>query len=326
MKTIRFILPLIVVIAIAAVLIHRHRNGNCLDRVESIKIGTHASALPSLIFVANEKGFFEEKDVKVRLQYYTNGRDAVLALLKGKVEVATAAEFVVSDLIVQHPELRILTAIAAADTMKIVARKDLGITSIHDLRGKRIGVSLGTQCEFFLSRTLSLNGVSVKDVTLEDLSLDSQSAALERGEIDAALIWEPVVLSSEQKLRQNTISWSAQQGQPYFWLLISTADVLSKNRRKIDCAISSLSKAEEFMAGRRMEAEGIVEKVVGRQNVYWGNQSFKLTLDQSLLVIMEDEARWLMTNRPGLYKVPNLLEYIYFDGLSSIKPEAVSIR
>ena len=61
-------------------------------------------------------------------------------------------------------------------------------------------------------------------------------------------------------------------------------------------------------------------------DVIWPRQQFSLSLDQSLLAAMEDEARWMI--KSGLTaekRVPNFLDYIYEGGLKAIKPEAVSI-
>ena len=58
----------------------------------------------------------------------------------------------------------------------------------------------------------------------------------------------------------------------------------------------------------------------------WPHHQFYLTLDQSLITAMEDEARWMIANKLTTEKqVPNFLDYIYTDGLKAIKPGAVRI-
>ena len=53
---------------------------------------------------------------------------------------------------------------------------------------------------------------------------------------------------------------------------------------------------------------------------------FSLSLDQSLITAMEDEARWMIKNYLTTEKkVPDFLNYIYADGLKAVKPEAVNI-
>jgi len=58
----------------------------------------------------------------------------------------------------------------------------------------------------------------------------------------------------------------------------------------------------------------------------WDNFVFEVSLDQSFVSTLEDAARWAIKNRlvDGVV-VPNFLDYIYFDALRGVKPEAVSI-
>ena len=58
----------------------------------------------------------------------------------------------------------------------------------------------------------------------------------------------------------------------------------------------------------------------------WKQNQFGLSLDQSLIVAMEGEARWMINNNlTNATLVPDFTNYIYFDGLRTIKPEAVNI-
>jgi NitT/TauT family transport system substrate-binding protein len=58
----------------------------------------------------------------------------------------------------------------------------------------------------------------------------------------------------------------------------------------------------------------------------WGEYVFGLFLDQSILVSLEDEARWAIDNRlTTAASVPNYLSFIHVEALQAVKPEAVSI-
>jgi len=51
-----------------------------------------------------------------------------------------------------------------------------------------------------------------------------------------------------------------------------------------------------------------------------------LMLDQTILVSLEDEARWAMKERlTDKKEVPNYLDFIYVDALEQVKPETVTI-
>ena len=53
---------------------------------------------------------------------------------------------------------------------------------------------------------------------------------------------------------------------------------------------------------------------------------YELTLDQGLLLAMEDQARWMMGNKLTYQtKVPNYLDYIDAEALLKVDPKAVSM-
>ena len=78
------------------------------------------------------------------------------------------------------------------------------------------------------------------------------------------------------------------------------------------------------MAQHPKEAKSIVQKRLkvdaGTIDRIWQQNVFSLTLDQSLITAMEDEARWMISN--GLTRekqIPDFLNYVYVDGLKTGK-------
>ena len=74
----------------------------------------------------------------------------------------------------------------------------------------------------------------------------------------------------------------------------------------------------------------IVQKRLNYDDAYMKTMrhqhQYSLSLDQSLILAMEDEARWVIDNDPTTEKqVPDFLEYIHADGLAAVKPGAVNI-
>ncbi len=58
----------------------------------------------------------------------------------------------------------------------------------------------------------------------------------------------------------------------------------------------------------------------------WPNQQISLFLDQSLIISMNDEATWMITNKlTSAIVVPNFLNYVYLEALSEVKPDSVTV-
>jgi taurine transport system substrate-binding protein len=73
----------------------------------------------------------------------------------------------------------------------LIARNGAGISSVKDLKGKRIGVLFGSTAHYSLLGALEEAKLSSKDVTLLDMNSEQILSAWKEREIDATFIWEP---------------------------------------------------------------------------------------------------------------------------------------
>ena len=74
----------------------------------------------------------------------------------------------------------------------LVVKNDSGISSVKDLKGKKIATTFASTSHFSLLSALEAEGLSETDVTLYDMSAPDMYASWQRGEIDGVYVWEPV--------------------------------------------------------------------------------------------------------------------------------------
>jgi NitT/TauT family transport system substrate-binding protein len=121
-----------------------------------------------------------------------------------------------------------------------------------------------------------------------------------------------------------------QSSQAAYSILICRNDWILQHPDIVKRFLRSLTQAEEFIVQHPAEAKAILQKRNGyddeRIAQVWIENEFSLSLDQSLIVALEDEARWAISNNLIAEKqVPNFNDYIYENALRAIKPEAVNI-
>jgi ABC-type nitrate/sulfonate/bicarbonate transport system substrate-binding protein len=75
--------------------------------------------------------------------------------------------------------------------MAIIAKKDSGINSLKDLKGKRVAVFPGTTQEVFFLERLKMEGMTIKDVEPVRVSFSEMHISLARGDVDAYVGAEP---------------------------------------------------------------------------------------------------------------------------------------
>jgi ABC-type nitrate/sulfonate/bicarbonate transport system substrate-binding protein len=75
--------------------------------------------------------------------------------------------------------------------MAIIAKKESGINSLRDLKGKRVALFPGTTQEVFFLERLRMEGMTIKDVETVRVSFSEMHIALARGDVDAYVGAEP---------------------------------------------------------------------------------------------------------------------------------------
>jgi NitT/TauT family transport system substrate-binding protein len=285
----------------------------------------------ALFYIAQAQNFFAFNGLQVILkENYDSGATATAGMLNGEADIASATEFLIARQILNKKDLIGFGTIARYENTFIFWRTDSGIKTIGDLKGKKIGVPLQTIAEFYLGRTLDLNGMNIQQVTLVDVKAAESEKALVNEEVDAVVTWEPWVSQINQNMGQEVIVRALQSNQYAYWNLVSTTDWTNTHSSTIARLLKSLIQAEGYIASHPNEAKAIVQKRMNLDEAYmktvWPRYQISLSLDQSLIVAMEDEARWMIANNLTTEKqVPNFLDYIYVNGLEAVKPDAVNI-
>jgi sulfonate transport system substrate-binding protein len=88
----------------------------------------------------------------------------------------------------------------------ILVQKDSTISTVADLKGKKIGLNKGSNVQYFLVRALEKAGLKYTDVDLVFLPPAAGRAAFEKGAIDAWAIWEPYRTAAETALGARTLT------------------------------------------------------------------------------------------------------------------------
>jgi NitT/TauT family transport system substrate-binding protein len=299
-------------------------------KVETITIGRNPNETNSLLFIAEAWGLFATNGIQVVFKNYLSGAAAAEGLLKGEVDLATCAEFVTVGKVLKNENIRIITGINKFENVYIVGRIDKGIRSIADLKGKRIGLPRGTSPEFYLGRFLELRGLNIRQVNLVDVSPAQSVEALASGNVDAVAVFQPYPFRIKKKMGDQVVIWPAQSGQMAYFTVIGKDTWLGNHREAVIRLLKSLVQAENYLAGHPEEAKAMVKKRLQYEEAYintiWGEHRFSVSLDQGLIVAMEDEARWMIRNGLTPEKnMPDFLAHIYIDGLKKVKPAAVNI-
>lgn len=295
-----------------------------------ITIGTALNDQSGLIWIAEKQGYFTENGLSANIKIFQAGKYAASALLIGDVDVATAAEFVFVANAMREEKIRILGSVCKGGSHYLLARKDGGFREPRDLKGKRIGIPRETSAEFYLGRYLQLHGMNFDDVTVIDIQPTQLGEALTKGGVDAVLIWDPYAYAIEKTLGGDSVVWPAQGGQMWYWLLIARSDYITKHAELIERLLRSLDQAERFAINNPAKAKTVVQERLNIDEAYmervWPNITLGLSLDQGLIIAMEDQSRWMIGSDPASnFKMPYYPSHVYWQVLEKLYPASVTM-
>jgi len=295
---------------------------------DTVRVGVPPLEQNALLYVAADRGIFARNGVNVVIKDYDSGVTAINGMLKGEVDIAEAAEFPFVREAFQKKQIKIIVCNDKFENDYIIGRRDRGINSIEDLKGKKIGLARNTIVEFYLGRFLELHDMTMQDVTLVDVKPAQFVNAINRGDVDAIIAWQPYINRMQKKV--DGVVWPAQSNQAVYGVLVARNEWIKQRTETVQRFLMSLAEAEDYLARHPDEAKAIVKKRLNYDDSYieeiWPQHQFSVSLDYSLIAAMNDEARWMISNNLTTEEqVPNFLDYIYIDGLKAVEPKAVNI-
>ena len=161
--------------------------------VEVLRLAVNAEYVGSCpVLAARARGYFAREGIDARLQPYSSGKASLEAVLQGRADLGTVSDIPVVLASLKNQSVVIIASIFEAERDHgIVGRLDRGVSTPASLKGKRIGVTLGTSGQFTLDAFLNRQKLLPSEVTLRNYAPEQLAGALARGEVDAAAGWEP---------------------------------------------------------------------------------------------------------------------------------------
>lgn len=159
-----------------------------------LRIGYQTGDINVLLMYAQQTGAFARAGLDVKLTPFPAGPAMLPALAAGEVDLAWMGEFPAVTGFANGIPIEILMMERLDFTnVRLVANPSTGARTVQDLKGKKLGVSIGSTSHNHMLRALQQAGLKQEDVTLVNLTPANMPPAYAAGQIDAALTWEPNV-------------------------------------------------------------------------------------------------------------------------------------
>jgi NitT/TauT family transport system substrate-binding protein len=233
------------------------------------------------LLVAQEKGLFKEYGVQVQPVYYDVLSDTYSDLASGQIDGALIA---IGDTI----------NINRSSPMKVVAIQDNGgddavvvgpgINSIQDLKGKTIGMLIGSQYELTVVNMLQSANMNTDDVTIVVLNPEDAVEALKSGQVQAAFTWEPYL--SDALSSGNKIIYPKEQRHLFPGLIVFSKSIVDERPEDVRAFLKAWFQAVEY----RMQSQGETRDIAAK---YLGKNAKDVPTDDHLKLFTVDDNKSL---------------------------------
>lgn len=300
------------------------------QKTQSLTIAAQKSVYNSLIYVALSKGYWHQRGLDVTLKEFAVGRLCLEAVITGNAAFGAVSDFPVALAGLSKQSIFIVSTLAWGDgDVKVIARKDKGIYQVADLKGKTIATFLGTAPEYYLRQFLKHNHIDPKSIKLVNMRPEDMVTALTRGDIHAAVMWEPFAFHARKQLGENATVFPEKGLYNIAHNLLVKQDFCAAKPNVLNAVLTGLMEAQEFVNHHPVEAMQIVAQATELQSDVlegiWSNYQFELSLKQMLVEQLTKIAGWAIESNivPKETVIPDYKGFIYVEGLRSVNAKAV---
>ena len=295
-------------------------------QLTKMTIATGVDPAFSQFYVAKESGLFEKNGLDVTINTGPSGSAMVPFLVNNQVQAAYGSDLAG---VINHQVDNKIVAVAdgtyLANWESVIARD---IDSLEGLKGKKIGVALGTGAEIFWRRLLDKHKLNFADYTLVNIEAPEMVAALERRDIDGFAVWEPWPTRALAGIKGTKVLATNAGVYNNINFIYMNRGWIEQNRATAEKFIKALCEANDIIEKDRPAAAKMVAKFLKMPIELATELMPKLEFDMEWkprsLEAIKDSAH-LLTEQKKL-KVPlDYSKYVYMDLLKAVRPASVTI-
>ncbi|MCM3160084.1 ABC transporter substrate-binding protein [Metabacillus litoralis] len=224
----------------------------------SIMLDWYPNAVHSFLYIAKEKGYFEEEGLNVDIQFPANPTDPINLAAAGKITLGISYQ---PDVIIaranQDVKIKSVGAIVRSPLNRVIFMEDSEIQSPKDLEGKTVGFPGIPLNESLIQSMVKADGGNPEKVEMIDVGFELGSSIVSEkvdAVIGAYINHEVPVLAHEGHNTRNMNP--TEYGVPnYYELVAVTSDkTWEKEQESIAAFWRAATKGYEFTADHPEEA------------------------------------------------------------------------
>jgi NitT/TauT family transport system substrate-binding protein len=260
-KLLSLLLSAVMAVSMAACGSNNTATNEAGEEITTVTLGTTSWPTNMFFYLAEEKGFFEQNGVDVKIQDFSSTTDSTNAFVGGQLDFCTfAASETISPFFRDADMSVVLETDKSNGCEGLVATSD--IKTVADLKGKTIATQRYSVDHMFLLTLLEENGMTEDDVNIVDMSIQESGSAFIAGQCDAACIWDPY-FSQAKNAGGNVLFSSADNPDLITDVLAASKTLCSENPEAVQAVIQSFFDAVDYWKANPEEANEFMGEKLG---------------------------------------------------------------
>ncbi|TXD45814.1 ABC transporter substrate-binding protein [Polaribacter sp. IC073] len=267
---------------------------SCKDEVpEPLRVGMLIWPPNEFFHLAESLGYYKDKNIE--LIDYRTPSEAIRAYKTGLLDAVIGTGHLYLKMNDKNLEDRILMVIDYSSGSDLLLAKP-EITSMEELKGKKLGAEASALGIFVMLRFLEIYGLSPNDITHVPIDVSNQPLAYKNGLFDAVITYEP--FASEMK-KQGAVELSNSKEIPFEIsdVLISTPTIIAQKTEQL----TALCKGYfDVITLYKKNAKKFTPKLTARHNI--SSEDFINALGGVTFLNLSDNKKLIDTTESGYYK------------------------
>ncbi len=220
----------------------------------SMSMGTAPWVGQVPLYIAMEKGFFEEQGLDFELRNFGTSGDYLSAFLSNNLD---SVSLVSSEAVLLKDEGKDYKIVMIQDNSvggDGILAKD-SITSIEDFKGKQVAVDTSGVSYFFLLQVLKEAGLTKDDITAVNTEPSAAAAAFQSGNVDIAVTYAPYLQQAAEAVEDGRIIYdSSKMPTAIIDMYLFDAAYVEENPEAVQAFVNGIFKGLEFLETDEEEA------------------------------------------------------------------------
>jgi len=238
----------------------------------------------SLAVTAREKGYFEEMGLTVDLVEFQGGPAEIAAMAAGDIAISQIGHG--AHALCAEGEAVIFQIDCTSLADAVIGNADKGISSIADLKGKKVAATSGTSAEIILNLALKSAGLTSDDLEIVEMDANGMVSAMVSGNVDACATWSPGTVTISEALGDKTVWLATNQDYINEATFPSSFITTQKYADEHHDILVRFSRALQKAADYRNEHIEEVAEMVAKQ----------CEVDASTMLACVGEGNWTITS------------------------------